>query len=364
MLYNYLISLSTALFDSYFLQVIFRLSFIFTTAFFIAYYGIKLFIHYTHKRKNFYQPIRQDGIKTHIVEKQKTPTMGGVFIVLGTLLSSILFANIKNNYVLIALFVMISFSIIGFVDDYLKVAKKNTNGFKGSIKLVIQFTIVSLTMFFLQMTNKIYFDGVVEIPFLNSSLIGTVDLGMFYIFFATFIVVGAANAVNLTDGLDGLVSVPSIITLSCFALIIYATSNHRISNRLGILNIENTAQLIMFCAAMIGAILAFLRFNLKPAKIFMGDVGSLAIGASLGVLAIILKKELLFGIIGFLFVIEALSVILQVASYKIYKKRIFLMAPIHHHFEKLGWSETKIVRVFWLASIMFAGVGCLSFLVK
>ncbi len=360
MLYNYLTSLSLALFDSYFLQVIFRLSLIFITAFLIAYFGIKSFIRFIHKKQNLYQPIRSDGIKTHITEKQKTPTMGGLFIVIGTLVASILFANIKNNYVLITLFVMISFSAIGFIDDYLKVAKKNTKGFKGSIKLVIQFAIVSLVIFFLQMTSNIYFNGAVEIPFLNT----TFDLGIFYIFFATFVIVGAANAVNLTDGLDGLVSVPAVITLSCFALIIYATSNSQISSHLGILNIENTAQLIMFCAAMIGAILAFLKFNLKPAKIFMGDVGSLAIGASLGVLAIILKKEILFGIIGLLFVIEAVSVILQVGSYKLRQKRIFLMAPIHHHFEKLGWSETKVVRVFWLASIMFAGIGMLSFLVK
>lgn len=360
MLYNCLTSLSLALFDSYLLQVIFRLSFIFITSFLIAYFGIRLFICFIHKKSHLYQPIRSDGIQSHIQEKQKTPTMGGLFIVLGTLLASILFANIKNNYVLITLFVMISFAAIGFVDDYLKVAKKNTKGFKGSIKLVIQFAIVSLVMFFLQMTNNIYFNGLVEVPFLNI----TFNLGIFYIFFATFVIVGAANAVNLTDGLDGLVSVPAIITLSCFALIIYATSNPKISSHLGILNIENTAQLIMFCAALIGAILAFLKFNLKPAKIFMGDVGSLAIGASLGVLAIILKKELLFGIIGLLFVIEAVSVILQVGSYKLRKKRIFLMAPIHHHFEKLGWLEVKVVRVFWLASLIFAGLGMLSFFVK
>ncbi len=360
MLHNYLTSLSLVLFDSYFPQVIFRLSFIFITSFLIAYFCIKFFIYIIHKKSNFYQPIRDDGPQNHLNEKQKTPTMGGLFIVLGTLLASILFANIKNNYVLITLFVMISFAIIGFVDDYLKVTKSNTKGFRGSIKLVIQFAIVSLVMFFLQMTNNIYFNGIVEVPFLNMNF----DLGIFYIFFATFVIVGAANAVNLTDGLDGLVSVPAIITLFCFAFIIYATSNPKISNHFGILNIENTAQLIMFCAAMIGAILAFLKFNFKPARIFMGDVGSLSIGASLGVLAVILKKELLFGIIGLLFVIEAFSVILQVGSYKLRKKRIFLMAPIHHHFEKLGWSEKKVVRVFWLASALFASVGMASFLVK
>jgi phospho-N-acetylmuramoyl-pentapeptide-transferase len=209
------------------------------------------------------------------------------------------------------------------------------------------------------MTNDVYFKGVVEIPFLNIHF----DLGIFYILFAAFVIVGSANAVNLTDGLDGLVSIPAIIVLCCFAIIIYATSHPQISHQLGILNIAGTAQLIIFCVAMIGSILAFLKFNLKPAKIFMGDVGSLSIGASLGVLAVILKKEILFGIIGLIFVIEAISVILQVGSYKIRKKRIFLMAPIHHHFEKLGWEEKKVVRVFWLASALFATIGMLSFFV-
>ena len=360
MFYTYLTTLSLSVSDSYFFQVIFRLFFITSTSFLIAFFGIKSFIKFIHKKNTLYQPIRDVGPKSHIKEKKNTPTMGGLFIVLGTLLASILFANIKNNYVLIVLFVMVSFAYIGFVDDYLKVSKKNSKGFRGSFKLIVQFTIVSLVMFFLQLTNNIYFDGVVEIPFLNISF----DLGMFYIFFATFVIVGAANSVNLTDGLDGLVSVPAIITLSCFALIIYATSNSDISSHLGILNIENTAQLIMFCAALIGAILAFLRFNLKPAKIFMGDVGSLSIGASLGVLAVILKKELLFGIIGMLFIVEATSVILQVSSYKLRKKRIFLMAPIHHHFEKLGWGERKVVRFFWLISFIFACLGMSSFLIK
>lgn len=360
MLYTYLSSLSLALSSTYLCQVMFRLAVISGTSFGLAYIGIKYFIAVVHKKQKFYQPIRDVGPDTHIKAKKNTPTMGGVFIITATIIASLLFSNIKNNYILIALFVMVSFSAIGFVDDYLKVAKKNSKGFRGSIKLVIQFTIVALVMLFLKMTNDIYFNGSVLVPFTNFSI----DLGQFYIFFATFVIVGAANAVNLTDGLDGLVSVPAIITLLCFTFIIYATSNSNISSNLGIVNIGNTAQLIMFCSALIGAILAFLKFNLKPAKIFMGDVGSLGIGASLGVLAIILKKELLFGIIGLLFVIEALSVILQVGSYKLRQKRIFLMAPIHHHFEKLGWSEKKVVVTFWLASLFFAGIGMLSFLVK
>ncbi|MFT5702902.1 MAG: phospho-N-acetylmuramoyl-pentapeptide-transferase [Lentimonas sp.] len=359
MFYDNLVNLSAELFSSYFPQVFFRLSFTILTSFLISYFGIKFFICFIHKKQNLYQPIREDGVFNHFKEKQKTPTMGGIFIVIGTLVSSLLFANLKNNYVLIALFVMSSFAIIGFVDDFLKISQKNTKGFKGSIKIVIQFTIVSAVIFALQMTNDVYFKGVVEIPFLNIHF----DLGIFYILFAAFVIVGSANAVNLTDGLDGLVSIPAIIVLCCFAIIIYATSHPQISHQLGILNIAGTAQLIIFCVAMIGSILAFLKFNLKPAKIFMGDVGSLSIGASLGVLAVILKKEILFGIIGLIFVIEAISVILQVGSYKIRKKRIFLMAPIHHHFEKLGWEEKKVVRVFWLASALFATIGMLSFFV-
>ena len=360
MLYNFLNGLSGAVFDSYFYQAIFFLLFVFTSAFLISYFGIRFFIKYIHKKRNFYQPIRDNGPQNHIKEKKNTPTIGGLFIVCGALITSILFADIKNNYVLITIFVMVSFAAIGFVDDYLKITKRSSGGFRGSIKLVIQFAIVSLLMFFLQMTNNVYFNGIVEIPLLNTNL----DIGHFYIFFAAFVIVGAANAVNLTDGLDGLVSVPAVITLFCFVLMIYATSNPHISKNLGIQNIENTSGLIIFCIALIGAILAFLKFNLKPAKIFMGDVGSLAIGASLGVLSIILKKEILFGIIGFLFVIEAVSVILQVGSYKLRKKRIFLMAPIHHHFEKLGWSETKVVKLFWLASLVFASFGMLIFFNK
>ncbi len=358
MLYNTIYKLSLAIFHSYFYQVFFRISFIFIASFLISYLTIKAFISFITKKQHFYQPIREQMSDKHMKEKQKTPTMGGIFIVLATTIASILFSKISNHYVLIALFAMISFAIIGFVDDYLKISKKSTNGFKGSIKLVIQFFIVALIIFFLQMSNDVYFNGLVYLPFFNVSI----DLGRFYILFATFVIVGSANAVNLTDGLDGLVSVPTIITLICFAITIYATSNPIISNQLGILNIENTAQLIMFCFALIGAVLAFLQFNLKPAKIFMGDVGSLSIGASLGVLAIILKKELLFAIIGLIFIIEAVSVILQVASFRIRGKRIFLMAPIHHHFEKLGWSEKKVVRVFWLFSFLCAAFGMSSLL--
>ncbi len=360
MFYSSLYNLSNSLFEGYLQQVIFRLSFVFIIAFAIAYIGIKFFISFIHK-KHIYQPIRDDiGLQTHVNEKKKTPTMGGIFIILGTLISTLLFATLENNYVVATLFVMISFAAIGFIDDYLKVAKKNTKGFKGSIKLVIQFTIVGAVLLFLQNTNSLYLNGEVAIPFTKMAI----DLGVFYVFFATLVIVGAANAVNLTDGLDGLVSVPAIVALICFIVIAYIAANSHLAARFCVININAVGQLIIFCTAMIGAILAFLKFNIKPAKIFMGDVGSLAIGASLGVLAIILKKELLFGIIGLLFVIEAVSVILQVGSYKLRKKRIFLMAPIHHHFEKLGWGERKVVRVFWAASLLFAGIAMSSFLVK
>lgn len=360
MLHSYLHIVSQYFFDTYLSQVLFRMVVIFLTAFLIAYIGIKFFISFIHK-KHIYQPIRDGiGLDTHVSQKKKTPTMGGIFIVLGTLVSTLLFAKLSNNYIWIALFVMVSFGLIGFVDDYLKVAKRNTKGFRGSLKLIIQFVIVGAVILALQQTDVLYLSHAIYIPFLNINL----DLGVLYIFFVTLVIVGAGNAVNLTDGLDGLVSVPAIIVFVCFAAIIYATTNLTLALRFCVLNINNIGQLMIFCVAMIGAICAFLKFNLKPAKIFMGDVGSLAIGGSLGVVAVMLKQEVLFAIIGLLFVIEAVSVILQVGSYKLRGKRIFLMAPIHHHFEKKGWSEKKVVRSFWLAALLFAILGMSSFWVK
>ncbi|MDA0902438.1 MAG: phospho-N-acetylmuramoyl-pentapeptide-transferase, partial [Proteobacteria bacterium] len=219
------------------------------------------------------------------------------------------------------------------------------DGFQGSIKIVTQFIIVAIALMFLCVVVKPYLQNYIYIPFFHSYL----DLGVLYAAFVLLVVVGAANAVNLTDGLDGLVSVPVIINLICFILVIFALFSAGFT--------AGIAQLIVFCFILIGAVGAFLIFNRKPAKIFMGDVGSLSIGAVLGMIAVMIRQELFFALIGMLFVMEAMSVILQVSSYKLFKKRIFLMSPIHHHFEKMGWGEKKVVRIFWLAALIFAIIG-------
>lgn len=322
-------------------------------AYLLSSLGIKLFLSQLAHR--FYQPIRTVGPESHVKTKQKTPTMGGIFIVLATIVTTLLFLDLSNHYILIALLVFVSFALIGLTDDLLKVIYKNPNGFRGSIKLIIQFLIIGIAFVWLGEVNSTHINNRIFLPFDHghSLYIGSI----LYVLFASFVIVGTSNAVNLTDGLDGLVSVPTIVNLLCLILLIYLVSNFEIAHHFYLPFLNNTTELIFFCAALIGAILGFLQFNLKPAKIFMGDVGSLAIGSVLGLIAFITKQEFVFFIISLLFVIEALSVILQVGSYKLRKKRIFLMAPIHHHFEKLGWGEKKVVRTFWLASLVFAFLG-------
>lgn len=320
-----------------------------------GYFSIRKFLCFLEKRQIFRQPIRESGPETHLKTKKNTPTMGGIFILLSTIFTTLLFLDLKNSYILISLLVFISFGLIGLTDDLLKVIYKNPNGFRGSIKLVIQFTIIGIAVLWLGNTNLVHLNNKIFFPIGHGHYltIGTT----LYILFVTFVIVGTSNAVNLTDGLDGLVSVPAIINLICLIVLIVSATNHNLSKEYHVPFIENSQELVFFCVSLIGSILAFLTFNLKPAKIFMGDVGSLAIGAVLGLIAIIIKEEFIFFIISILFVTESVSVILQVGSYKLRKKRIFLMAPIHHHFEKLGWPEQKVVRTFWLASAIFAALG-------
>ncbi len=315
--------------------------------------SIKIFLKIINNKAICRQPIREDGPQTHIKAKKNTPTFGGVFIVLSTIISTLLFVDCKNSfYIWPVILVFSTFALIGFIDDFLKVFYKNPKGFRGSIKLVIQFLIIGLTYVWLGQIDAIHNNTRIFFPLQNGISIG---LGIFlYIFFVNFVIVGTSNAVNLTDGLDGLVSVPSIINLICLSLLIYFASSSDLSNKFHIPHIKNASELRLFCAALIGALLGFLQFNFRPAKIFMGDVGSLAIGSVLGLMAVIIKQEFIFFILSLLFVIEAVSVILQVGSFKIRKKRIFLMAPIHHHFEKLGWSEARVVGSFWLFSLICA----------
>lgn len=310
--------------------------------------------------KALFQPIRSDGPQSHIIAKKNTPTMGGIFIILATIFSNILFVDFTNRYIIIISMIMLSFAVIGLIDDLLKVFFKNTNGFRGSYKIVIQFIIIGIAILWLGYIDLIHLDNKIFIPVIDYHIS---LLTILYIIFVNFVIVGTSNAVNLTDGLDGLVSVPAIINLVCLIILIYCVSTPKIADYLHITQIKFTGEIIFLCLNLIGAIFGFLMFNLKPAKIFMGDVGSLAIGSTLGLIAIIIKQEIIFFIISLLFVAESLSVIIQVTSYKIRKKRIFLMAPLHHHFEKLGWGETKVVKAFWASSFFFACLGMIIFLI-
>jgi phospho-N-acetylmuramoyl-pentapeptide-transferase len=343
------------LLQNFYLKSLICLSF----SYLFGFFAIKKFIAFVKKKEIFKQPIRSDGPESHLKNKKNTPTMGGIFIILSTLTTNLLFVDLANPYIMPVLLVFTLFGLIGLIDDLMKVIYKNPNGFKGSVKIVIQFAIISVIFVWLGFIDEIHIQNKVFLPFFGGKWI---YLGViFYILFFTFVIVGTSNAVNLTDGLDGLVSFPAIINLICLCCLIFIISDQNFAKDFNVLYIKNSQELFFFCLSLIGAILSFLTFNFKPAKIFMGDVGSLAIGSSLGLIAIIFKQEFIFFIISLLFVSEACSVIIQVASYKTRKKRVFLMAPIHHHFEKKGWSENKVVKTFWFISVFFALIGMTIF---
>lgn len=314
------------------------------------------------------QPIREDGPESHLLTKKGTPTMGGVMILFSVVVSTILWADIENHYVWIVLFVTLGFGLIGFVDDYLKLTKRNTKGLSGKLKLLIQFAISLIAAILIHneaLLNETISDTLIHVnhvdiathlalPFFKDIMI---NLGYFYFIFVMLVMVGASNAVNLTDGLDGLAIVPIMIAAGCFVLISYLVGNVKFADYLQLHYIRNSGELAVFCAALIGAGMGFLWFNAPPAQVFMGDTGSLAFGGSLGVVSVIVKHELVLAIIGGLFVAEAVSVILQVASFKLTGKRIFQMAPLHHHFEKKGWKEPTIVIRFWIIACILALVG-------
>lgn len=323
------------------------------SSYLISSVGIYLFLRYF--KEGFHQPIRSDGPQTHVRKKGKTPTFGGVFIVLATMISTLLFIDLENPYIAIYALTFLTFAAIGLIDDILKVYKKNSGGFRGSIKLVIQFAVIAVAYLCLGQINPIHNQPEIFFP-----IFGGYYLPVFlviYILFITFVIVGTSNAVNLTDGLDGLVSLPAIINLFCLIFLIIIIGDNYLSQKFNFTHVKNSYEIIFLSTSLIGAILGFLQFNLRPARIFMGDVGSLAIGSFLGLTAVIIKQEVIFFIISLVFVSEAISVILQVGSYKIRKKRIFLMAPLHHHFEKKGWSEMRVVRTFWFAAIICALLG-------
>jgi phospho-N-acetylmuramoyl-pentapeptide-transferase len=300
------------------------------------------------------QPIRTDGPQSHIVAKAGTPTMGGLMILSGMLVSTLLWANPANPYVWVVLWVTLGFGLIGFYDDYLKVKKQTHAGFSGRTRLGAEAIIAGFACIALVELGHLPFSTSLVFPFFKELV---ANLGWFFILFAAFIIVGAGNAVNLTDGLDGLAIVPVMIAAASFGMIAYLSGNAVFADYLQIHYVAGTGELAIVCGALLGAGLGFLWFNAPPASIFMGDTGSLALGGMIGAVAVATKHEIVLAVIGGLFVLEAVSVIVQVVSFKLTGKRVFKMAPIHHHFEQLGWTEPQIVIRFWIVSVVLALAG-------
>src|SRR5215470_5303473 len=300
------------------------------------------------------QPIRSDGPQSHLVTKKGTPTMGGLMILFGIFVSTILWANPANRYVWVVLGVTLGFGAIGFYDDYLKVTKQTHAGFSGRLRLATEAAIALGACYVIVSLGRQPFASSLTFPFFKELV---VPFGWFFVVFGGFIIVGAGNAVNLTDGLDGLATVPVIIVALSFGVISYLVGNSFFADYLAIHYVAGTGELAVLCGAVIGSGLGFLWFNAPPASIFMGDTGSLALGGMLGTIAVATKHEIVLAVIGGLFVVEAVSVIVQVVSYKLTGKRVFKMAPLHHHFEQLGWTEPQIVIRFWIVSIVLALAG-------
>ncbi len=306
------------------------------------------------------QPIRQNGPVTHLL-KQGTPCMGGLLIIIAILSSTILFARLNNPYILIMLFVMLAFGVLGAVDDYKKLTRHSVKGISGKQKIMVQGGISLLVAFAFICVQSGQVGTMISMPFIKDFII---DLSWFYIPFAIILLVGTSNAVNLTDGLDGLVSLPVIMCALVFMVFAYVIGRVDYASYVQLGYMPGVGELVVFCGGVIGAVLGFLWFNAHPAKVFMGDTGSLALGGILGALSMATKQELLLVIAGGVFVAEAVSDIIQVGYYKITKKRVFLMAPIHHHFEKKGWSETVVVVRFWIVSILLAIVALASLKIR
>ena len=300
------------------------------------------------------QPIRSDGPQSHLVTKKGTPTMGGLMILLGIFVATALWANPANAYVWVVLGVTLCFGAVGFYDDYLKVTRQTHSGFGGRARLLIEALIAGVACWAIVGLGRGALATSLTFPFFKELVL---PLGWFFIVFGSFIVVGAGNAVNLTDGLDGLAIVPVIITALSFGFISYLVGNTVFADYLNIHYVAGTGELAVVCGAVIGAGLGFLWFNAPPASIFMGDTGSLALGGMIGTIAVATKHEIVLAVIGGLFVLEAISVIVQVASFRLTGKRVFKMAPLHHHFEQLGWTEPQIVIRFWIVSVVLALVG-------
>lgn len=324
------------------------------TALIISFLFGPVLIDMLRSRQTAGQPIRADGPEGHLLTKQGTPTMGGFLILLALTLATLLWADLRNGYVWAALGVTIAYGTIGFLDDYLKVKRKDSKGLPGKLKLLMQVVIAAVTAISIMHQLPPTLTTTLAVPFFKTTLL---NLGWMFVIVAVVVMVGASNAVNLTDGLDGLAIVPVMIAAGVFALIAYLVGNSVFSNYLQLHYVPGAGELAVFCGALVGGGLGFLWFNAPPAKVFMGDTGSLALGAALGAVSVITKHELVLAIVGGLFVLETVSVIVQVVSFKLTGKRIFAMAPLHHHFEKKGWPESTIVIRFWIIASILALAG-------
>jgi phospho-N-acetylmuramoyl-pentapeptide-transferase len=300
------------------------------------------------------QPIRTDGPERHLLQKQGTPTMGGLMILSGVTVSTLLWGNLENPYVWVVLIVTLVYGAVGLYDDYLKVTRQSAEGSRGRVRLFIETVVALAATYAIASVGEPPLSFALAIPFFKNVLI---NLGWLYVPFGAFIIVGAGNAVNLTDGLDGLAIVPVMIAAATFGFIAYFVGNALFSDYLQIHFVQGTGELAVVCGALVGAGLGFLWFNAPPAQIFMGDTGSLALGGALGTIAVATKHELVLAIVGGLFVLEAVSVIVQVASFRLTGKRVFRMAPLHHHYEQKGWAESTVVIRFWIIAVVLALLG-------
>jgi phospho-N-acetylmuramoyl-pentapeptide-transferase len=336
-----------------FRYITFRSGGAFFTALIFGFVFGRPLIDFLRARQKKGQPIREDGPQTHFI-KAGTPTMGGVLILGALVVSTLLWARLDNVYVWLTLFVTLGFGLIGFADDWKKVTKQNTKGVSSRVRFLLGLLIAAIASYVASHAQPVEFTNTLAVPFLKNVLI---HMGILFVPFAMIVIVGSANAVNLTDGLDGLAIMPVMIAAATLGVIAYVVGNFNYAAYLDLHFVPGTGELLIFVSALIGGGLGFLWYNAPPAAVFMGDTGSLALGGALGVIAVAIKHEIVLAIVGGLFVVEAMSVIIQVLYFKRTGKRVFLMAPIHHHFEKKGWAEPQIVIRFWIISLILALIG-------
>jgi len=349
MLYNLLYPLADQVsFFNLFQYITFRTVYALVTSLVLCWVFGPWFIRRLKEQQGKGQPIRHDGPQTHLV-KQGTPTMGGLLILMALTVSTLLWADLSNGFIWLALLVTLGYGLIGFIDDYLKIMRNNPKGLAGRWKLLLQCLFGGIAAAGLWVMT----DPIVDIPFFNMQW----DMGWFYLLFVVFVLVGTSNAVNLTDGLDGLAVAPTFMVASSLAVVVYLAGHAKFSAYLMIPFVPGAGELAVFCGALVGGCLGFLWFNTYPAQVFMGDVGALSLGGALGFVACAVHQQILLAIAGGLFVLEAVSVMVQVASFKLTGKRVFRMAPIHHHYELKGWPEPQVIVRFWIISILLALVA-------